>query len=90
MEKYFRNHNIIDGTLDNHQIMMHLEKGKYFGLNPIGKRIWELLEQPKTLEELVSVLLSEYEVSEEQCRQEVFDFLQKAFIQNVIIKHDLD
>lgn len=90
MEKYVRNNNIIDGKLDDHQIMMHLEKGKYFGLNPVGKRIWELMEQPKTMEELTSVLLSEYEVSEYQCRQEISDFLKKAVILDIIRKNDID
>ena len=90
MEKYFRNNNIIDGKLDDHQIMMHLEKGKYFGLNPIGKRVWELMEQPKTMDELIFVLLSEYDVSENQCRQEISDFLHKAITLDIIRKNDVD
>jgi hypothetical protein len=48
MEKYSRSTNIIDEKLDNNQVMMHLEKGKYFGLNPVGKRIRELIEEPKS------------------------------------------
>lgn len=49
MEKYGRNPNIIDGELQDNQVMMHIEKGKYFGLNPIGKRIWELIAEPKKI-----------------------------------------
>ena len=53
MEKYSRNQQIIDGELDDNQVMMHLEKGKYFGLNPLGKRIWELIEKPKSFSEII-------------------------------------
>jgi hypothetical protein len=89
MENYSRNNNIIDGTLDDNQIMMHIGKGKYFGLTPVGKRIWELMEQPKTVEELIIALLSEYDVPEDQCRQEVSDFLKKAVSYDIIIKNEM-
>lgn len=86
MEKYSRNQQIIDGELDNNQVMMHLEKGKYFGLNPVGKRIWDLIEQPKSFKELAITLLSEFDVTEEQCSQEVRSFLEKAVECGIIVK----
>lgn len=85
MEKYGRNKQIIDGELDNNQVMMHMDKGKYFGLNPVGKRIWELIEQPKNFQEINAVLLSEFEVTEEQCAEEVRAFLQKAVKFDIVI-----
>lgn len=89
MEKYYRNLKIVDGELDDNQVMMHLEKGKYFGLNKVGKRIWELVEQPKSLDEIIVALLSEYNVSEEQCQQEVKSFLKNAVDNEIILKNDL-
>ncbi|WP_140485432.1 PqqD family protein [Flavobacterium sp. GSA192] len=88
MEKYSRNEQIIDGELDDNQVMMHLDKGKYFGLDPVAKRIWELIEEPKNITEITSALLEEFEVSAEQCKQEVKIFLDKA-IQFDIIKSEL-
>ncbi len=78
MEKYYRNQQIIDGELDNHQVMMHIEKGKYFGLTPVGKRIWELINEPKTFSEITDQLLTEFDVEEDVCKQEVEEFLKKA------------
>lgn len=89
MEKYCRNEQIIDGELDNNQIMMHLEKGKYFGLNPVGKRIWELIEQPKSFQEISDVLLAEFEVAETQCFQEAQAFLDKAVQYDIIKKSEI-
>lgn len=90
MEKYSRNDQIIDGELDNNQVMMHLERGKYFGLNPVGKRIWDLVREPKSLGELTEVLLTEFEVTEERCQQEVLAFLDKAIECDIIVKSELD
>jgi len=78
IEKYYKSRQVIDGELDGNQVMMHLENGKYFGLNPVGKRIWELLDQPKSFEEIISVLLTDFEVEEPLCRKEVLEFLDKA------------
>lgn len=78
MEKYSRNDQVIDGELDDNQVMMHLEKAKYYGLNPIGKYIWALLETPKSFDEITTALLSEFEVSEEQCIEETKKFIDKA------------
>ena len=89
MEKYSRNKQVIDGELDNNQVMMHIEKGKYFGLNPVGKRIWELIEQPKSFQEITSILLSEFEVTEVQCVQEAQAFLDKAVKYDIVIKSEI-
>ena len=86
MEKYSRNNQIIDGELDDNQVMMHLEKGKYYGLNPIGKSIWALLETPKSFDEITTALLTEFDVSEEQCIEETKMFIDKATEFDILIK----
>jgi hypothetical protein len=63
---------------------MAVEKGKYFALNPVGKGIWELIDTPRYLEEIIHILLAEYEVSEILCKQEVELFFGKA-IQNDLV-----
>lgn len=88
MEIYSRNLQIIDGVLDDHQVMMHLEKGKYFGLTPVGKRIWDLIERPRNFNEIMETLLSEYNIAKDQCEQEVRLFLDKAVQYNIIIKSE--
>jgi hypothetical protein len=56
-------------------MMMSVANGKYIGLGGVGGRIWELIEQPRSEEELYSLLLDEFDVSEEVCRAEVAAFL---------------
>ena len=69
--------------------MMHIEKGKYFGLNPVGKRIWDMLEEPKSFSEITQRLLSDFDVTEEQCTREVKDFLKKAIDYDIVNEVDL-
>jgi hypothetical protein len=86
MEKYQRNTQVIDGTIDSRQVIMQVERGKYFGLNPIGKRIWELIEAPKTLEQITSDLLLEYNITPDQCKTEVQAFLEKGVECDIIVR----
>jgi len=68
--RYLRNSRAISGRLDDELVMMDIEQGKYFALNPVATRIWELLEKPLTVGELCLQLRQEYDVEEEQCLAE--------------------
>lgn len=56
-------------------LMMSVELGRYFNLNAVGARIWELLETPRTVDGLVAALTAEYDVAPDTVRQEVERFL---------------
>jgi Coenzyme PQQ synthesis protein D (PqqD) len=63
--------------LADETVLMDTVSGDYMGLNPVGTVIWDLLQQPQTVATLVRLLLDRYEVTEEQCRNEVEPFLQE-------------
>jgi hypothetical protein len=56
-------------------MMMSPQKGKYIGMNEVGARIWDLIEQPSDIASLCTALVQEFEVSPEACRTEVDSFL---------------
>jgi len=84
--KYLRNSKTISGRLDDELVMMDIEQGKYFSLNPVATRIWELLDNPMTLLDICMVLTYEYEVKEERCRQETREYLEEMVRMNLIEK----
>ena len=67
-------------------VMMDLEKGKYFSLNSVGSRIWELVQEPIEVIKLVDSLLEEYDVSRSDCEKNVLDFLEKLDNEKIIVK----
>ena len=56
----------LQAGLDDEVVMMSVEKGCYYGLDPVGARIWELLESPKKVSEVVDELLKAYEAEQEE------------------------
>ncbi len=85
MTKYIRNNKTISGRLSDELVMMDIDKGKYFSLNPIATRIWDLLEKPLALEELCGILMNEYEVGEQQCRTEVSEVIGEMVKLGVVL-----
>lgn len=66
----------IDATdLDGEVVMMNMEKGQYFMMNEVGSRIWEIIEEPIKVSEIINALLSEFEVEREECENTVMEFL---------------
>jgi len=74
--------------MDDEIVMMHPESGKYFALNPVAARIWELLETPHNLQEIVSKLLTEFDVTPETCKAQVSDFLENISEKKLIDKSE--
>lgn len=56
-------------------VMMSVSDGRYIGITEVGARIWELIETPKTLDEICRQLWREYDVSLETCHGEVESFV---------------
>ncbi len=65
----------MQAELDNELVMMSVERGSYYGLDPVGSKIWELLEEPMTVRELIDKLLEIYEVDPATCEKETLEFL---------------
>ena len=77
--------NDIDTTdLNGEIVMMDLEKGRYFSLNGVGSRIWEIIEEPIGINKIVDCLLEEYDVNRNECEENVLEFLGKLYDANII------
>lgn len=58
-------------------VMMSATKGNYVGLSEVGARIWELIEAPRSLDDVCAQLQDEYDVTQQTCRDEVAAFLRE-------------
>ena len=66
----------IDATdLNGEKVMMNLDMDKYFALNGVGSRIWDIIYEPITAQRVIDTLLQEYEVEYEICKNNVLEFL---------------
>ena len=52
-------------------VILDLAAGAYFGLDPVGARIWALMGEGHTLAEVCATMLADYEVEREQLEADV-------------------
>ncbi len=80
-----RSHDVFATSLDDTVIMMSVTRGRYYGLNEAGSRIWELLEKETTEATVVEQLLAEYDVVREVCTEAVRAFLTQLRERDLLV-----
>jgi hypothetical protein len=57
-------------------VLLSVQSGDYYGLNPVAASIWRLIQQQGTLADVRDALLAEYSGIEPQvCEQEIVAFV---------------
>lgn len=66
-------------------VMMNLDKGAYYGLEAVGKTIWDALDQPRTVNELCDVVLATYsDVDRPTVEADMFVFLDELLKEELV------
>ena len=66
---------VLAHNLQDEEVILNLNTGVYFGLDPVGARIWHLLQEQQSPQKVLDSLLAEYEVVEDQCAQDLLSLL---------------
>ena len=71
-------------TLAGEVIILGLDSSMYYGLNGAGARIWELLQSPRTVADIVSTITAEFDADRERVASDLeallSDLLSKRLI----------
>ncbi len=73
----YRNPTAISSDLDGEAVILDMESGKYHSLDTTGTRVWELLEDKISFNDIVLKLMSEYSVEGQQCTTDVKEFINQ-------------
>src|ERR1700758_5170480 len=74
--------------VDADTVVLHFDKGLYFGLNEMGTLIWNQIQQPRKVQEIRDAILREYEVSSEECERDLFSLLRELSDKGLVEVHD--
>lgn len=58
-------------TLGDEVIILGLDASMYYGLTATGARIWELVQTPRTIDDILSVITAEFEVDRERAEADL-------------------
>ena len=57
-------------------VILDLASEEYFSLDEVGTRVWQLMQDPVSLESLKAQLLSEFEVEEATLESDLVDLIE--------------
>jgi Coenzyme PQQ synthesis protein D (PqqD) len=86
--KLSRNDDILHAPVGGSEemVMMSVTAGRYYGLNEVASRIWELLETPKTIAQVCAQICEEFEVDVQTCEAEVLKFVRDLVDNGIVHK----
>lgn len=58
-------------------VILHVQSAKYFGLDDVGTRIWQLIQQPCKLSTVRDTLLKEYDVEQSLCERDLLTLVEE-------------
>ncbi|WP_435093010.1 PqqD family peptide modification chaperone [Halorubrum sp. N11] len=62
-------------TVDGELVLLNRETRMYQGLTGVGPRVWELIQEPTTVQRVVETIADEYDVADESCEDDVLTFV---------------
>jgi hypothetical protein len=57
-------------------VMVSVTKGLYYGISDVARGIWEAIEHPKKVSDLIDDLTASYSIDRETCARETIAFLE--------------
>jgi len=70
--------------LGEESAILNLKNSMYYGMNAVGTRLWTLLKEPHSVEQLRDALLNEYDVDAALCERDLLDLLGKMKSEGLI------
>jgi hypothetical protein len=67
----------VSSDLGGEVAILDLKAGVYYGLDAVGARIWSLIEEPRTVNEIRDILSEEYDVEPERCERDLLALLRR-------------
>jgi hypothetical protein len=80
-----RNEEMLSGVVDDEIVMLNMDSDQFHHINETGRRIWELLETPRSVAEVCDILFEEFEVRQDTCQKEVLDFFKALRARGVVL-----
>lgn len=62
---------VVSRDLDGEVVILNLDSSTYFGLDPVGSRMWSLIQEHGSLSQVFEILQKEYAVEAERLRTDL-------------------
>jgi hypothetical protein len=79
-----RDPDVIAAAAGEDVVMVSIDKGQYYGVSEIAREIWEAIERPKLVSDLIGDLVATYNVDWTLCEKETLLFLEELLAERLL------
>jgi hypothetical protein len=83
-----RNSEVIAAEVDQDLIMVSVVTGHYYGVSDVAREIWDTIEQPKRISDLVNDLTASYNIDPASCEEQTLSFLEALLNEGLLQVED--
>jgi hypothetical protein len=65
-------------------VMVSIENGQYYGVSQVARAIWEAIERPITVSDLINYLIMYYNVDSLTCEKDTLAFLEQLAAERLL------
>ena len=71
-----RDPDVMTAEAERDLVMVSIANGLYYGVSEVAREIWETIQQPKKVSDLIDDLAGTYNIDRTTCEQETLSFLE--------------
>jgi hypothetical protein len=84
-DRFRVNESVVFREIDAEAVLLDLQSGVYFGLDAVGTRLWSLLLEHGTPEQVYARMLEEYDVTPDVLRQDVLRLVDELAGKGLVV-----
>jgi hypothetical protein len=84
-DRFRVNESVVFRELDAEAVLLDLQNGVYFGLDAVGTRVWTLLLEHGTPEQVCARMIEEYDVSPQVLRDDVLRLVEELAGRGLVV-----
>jgi hypothetical protein len=70
--------------VDRDLVMVSIANGYYYGVSDVAREIWEAIEHPKRVSDLIDELTTTYNVDRSSCEEQTLSFLHDLLTDDLL------
>ena len=75
----------VSANLTGERVVLSMKDGTYYGLSEVGALVWDLVQTPVSVGELVDRVLEGYEIDRETCERDLWKLLDNLCEKDLVV-----
>ncbi len=76
---------VVHDTMDGEVILIHMDSGNYYSIDPVGADIWDLIKSGRTMQQIIDNFYLRYEGGAEEVSNNLVTFIEQLIKEELVI-----